>query len=256
MKRLILVTIVFFTLLIGENIRPEKTAIKNINKHNLNNFTLGLINLAFGRIFTVAVIFSLAEITTIKGWGLFNIITPKPIFFILQLILLDLLNYSWHRIIHVIDPLWKIHCVHHTDNHLNLSSSFRFHVLEIILGIIFKVPFVLLFGFTLNSILVYEVILNINVYFHHSNIKINPRVDNIISKVIITPYVHRIHHDYYLKRSYNFSSVLVLWDKLFKSYFPPKDVSTKKYGVYGHDEFKYQSLLYMLKQPFISNKNK
>lgn len=120
------------------------------------------------------------------------------------------------------------------------------------MGHLFKLPFILLMGIPVEALLLYDVIFNINVYFHHSNIRINWSLDTFLSKLIVTPYIHRIHHSLKWKESNsNFSSFLILWDKIFGTFLPQGDISTPKYGIPGYTEEKYQHFSYMIRQPFM-----
>lgn len=241
--------LVFFIL---ERILPQvDTAIVG-KYHDASNIGLGTINLLAGRSFATLTVFTLANFLSTKELGILNILElDYKLKIFIGIISLDCLNYWWHRLVHKVSFLWKFHNIHHTDRLLNVSSALRFHLLEVLIGYLFKLPFLLLMGIPVKALIFYEVILNSNVYFHHSNIKINRKLDLFISNIIVTPYIHRIHHSLRLKKSYNFSSVLVFWDKIFGSFYPQEEISTPKYGVSGFSDSKYQSFLYMLKQPFI-----
>lgn len=255
MEGIIITLGTFLLFFILEKTIPQMD--KNVvgKNHDISNIGLGTMNLVIGRYFSLFTVFALAKSIARNKTGLLNMFDMDyRSQLIIGLVLLDALNYWWHRLVHSSSFLWTFHNIHHTDRLLNVSSALRFHVLEILMGHLFKLPFIILMGFPLETLLIYETILNVNVYFHHSNIRINRRLDHIISKVIITPYVHRIHHSLNLKKSHNFSSVLVLWDQIFGSFYPPGEVSTPKYGVPGYSDPKYQSFLYMLKQPFIGRK--
>lgn len=246
----------FLILFILERVIPQvdKSIVKK--GHDKSNIGLGLINLSLGRIFSVFTVFALSDFISDNNIGLFNVLNTgyrANLFFLL--LVLDLLNYWWHRLVHTVPFLWNLHNIHHTDRLLNVSSALRFHIFEIILGSLFKLPFIILLGIPLNALLLYEIILNLNVYFHHSNIRVNDKLDSVLSVIVITPSIHRVHHSLRLKKSYNFSSVLVIWDKIFSSFHIKEDSNNLKYGVPGYSDDKYQSFLYMLKQPFIKNKN-
>jgi len=174
---------------------------------------------------------------------------------ILGVIFLDCINYWWHRLVHKVSFLWRFHSIHHTDKLLNVSSALRFHFLEVLMGHLFKFPFLFLLGIPVEALLLYDVIFNTNVYFHHSNIRIYKSLDIFLSKIIVTPYIHRIHHSLKWKETNsNFSSFLIIWDKIFGTFFPQGEISTSKYGIPGYTEDKYQHFSYMIKQPFIENK--
>lgn len=248
-----IILFIFFTgFFILERVFPELDTTIVGKHHDVSNIGLGAINLIIGRSFAAFTVFTLANFLSSESLGVFNILNlDYKLETFIGIILLDCLNYWWHRLVHKISFLWKFHNIHHTDRLLNVSSALRFHLLEVLIGYLFKLPFILLIGIPVRALIFYEVILNANVYFHHSNIKINRKLDLFISNIIVTPYIHRIHHSLSLKKSYNFSSVLIFWDKAFNSFYPQEEISTPKYGVPGFSDRRYQSFIYMLKQPFI-----
>ena len=253
MERLILMGGFFFLLFILERIIPQVN--KNIGgkRHDINNIGLGVVNLFIGRYFALFTVYTLAKYLENMEVGIINMISlDYRLKLMTGIIVLDCINYWWHRLLHRNSFLMRFHTIHHTDRLLNASSALRFHFFEVLMGHLFKLPFILLIGIPVEALLLYDVIFNINVYFHHSNIKINRSLDIFLSKFIVTPYIHRIHHSLKWKESNsNFSSFLILWDKTFGTYFPQREVSTPKYGIPGYVEDKYQHLSYMIKQPFI-----
>lgn len=68
----------------------------------------------------------------IKGlsieWSEINIILS----IVICLFLLDLIVYFLHRLSHKSKVLWRIHCLHHSDPALDISSNFRHHPLEFV----------------------------------------------------------------------------------------------------------------------------
>jgi len=257
MERFILMGGFFLLLFILERIIPQVNKDIVEKRHDINNIGLGVINLFIGRYFALFTVYALAKYIENMEVGVINMISlDSKLKLLLGVIFLDCVNYWWHRLLHRISFLMCFHNVHHTDRLLNVSSSLRFHFFEVLMGHLFKLPFILLMGIPVEAILFYDVIFNINVYFHHSNIKINRNLDIFLSKIIVTPYIHRIHHSLKWKESNsNYSSFLILWDKIFKTYTPQNEFSTPKYGIPGYTQVKYQHFSYMIKQPFIKNKS-
>jgi len=250
MYRFLIMGGVFLLFFVCERLFPQLDRNIAGKNHCIHNMTLGFVNLLFGRYFALFTVYYVAVSIENLGFGLLSY-SPYNLKVISGIILLDCINYWWHRSLHRFNFLMNFHNVHHTDQLLDTSSALRFHFIEVLIGHLFKLPFIILFGIPVISLLLYDVIFNINVYFHHSNIRINRKVDLILSKVIVTPYLHRIHHSLKWKESNsNFSSFLILWDKVFGSFFPQGEQSTPKYGVPGYNDKKYQTFYYMIKQPF------
>lgn len=253
MERILLMGCIFLILFILERIDPQMD--KNVvgKSHDINNIGLGICNFFIGRYFALFIVYSFAKYVENTNVGVINTTSLNYKYkLILGVVFLDCINYWWHRLLHRNSFLMRFHSIHHTDKLLNVSSSLRFHFIEVLVGHIFKLPFIFIMGIPVEALLLYDVIFNINVYFHHSNVKINRRLDLFLSKIIVTPYIHRIHHSLKWKESNsNFSSFLIIWDKIFGTFFPQGKISTPKYGIPGYSEDKYQYFSYMIKQPFV-----
>jgi sterol desaturase/sphingolipid hydroxylase (fatty acid hydroxylase superfamily) len=240
----------FFIL---ERYYPQMENNKRELNHDKINIQLGVINTIFGRFAAIFTVYALSSYVERKGIGIFNIngIDGSKILFF-EILIMDLTNYTWHRLLHNIKFLRRFHNVHHTDRFLNSTSALRFHIGEIFLGNLFKLIPVAIMGISGEAVLLYEVILNSNVYFHHSNIYIPIKIDLFLSKIIVTPYIHRIHHSIKYKESNsNYSSFLIIWDKIFGSFTPQGERSTPKYGIPGYNEERSQKFNFLLKQPFL-----
>lgn len=247
MERLAAIAGVFIILFVLERVMPEVSRKRVEKNHDIDNIKLGFVNFIFSRYFGLILVYAFAR--RVDGAGLLRYVGGANV--ILGVVIMDIVNYWWHRMAHRVWFLKKFHRIHHTDRLLNVSSALRFHFLEVLMGHLFKLPFILIFGVSLESLLIYDVIFSISVYFHHSNIKIPSKLDRVLSNIIITPYVHRIHHSLIKdEANSNFSSVVVFWDKLFNTYTPTKEEPTRDYGVVGYEDNRYQEFKCMIKQPF------
>ena len=146
--------------------------------------------------------------------GLLNYI-PNPIGkAVLAFLALDLLLYIWHKASHSFDCLWMFHKVHHNDPYLNVSTAFRAHFLEILIINFMKAMLIVVLGIQEALVLANETIITFFTMLHHANISF--RGERLLGRVVITPYLHRVHHS--VKRNEhdrNYGSVLSLWDRLF-----------------------------------------
>lgn len=173
----------------------------------------------------------------------------------LSIIILDFFIYWQHRLSHKLNFLWRFHIIHHSDNHMDLTSGFRFHPVEIYLSALFKLSLIYIFGIRLEHFIIYETVLFSMSIFNHSNIKINAKFEKFLRLFIVTPQMHYPHHHPSKKNTNsNYGNFLSLWDRLFKSY--NKNYTTT-FGVDTFIEAKETDLLYLLKRPFIfKNENK
>lgn len=137
---------------------------------------------------------------------------------LLDLLILDCWIYWWHRANHEWPLLWRFHEVHHLDEFLDASSALRFHFGEVLLSSLVRAGVILLLGVPLLSVVVFETLLALSAMFHHSNLRLPPKLERALSHVIVTPSIHWVHH-HAIRRDTdsNYSALLSVWDRLFRS---------------------------------------
>jgi sterol desaturase/sphingolipid hydroxylase (fatty acid hydroxylase superfamily) len=166
----------------------------------------------------------------------------------LDIVLLDVWIYWWHRANHEIAFLWRFHEVHHLDETLDASSAVRFHFGEVLLSSLARAVFIFLLGVPLNSVLVFETIIAVATIFHHSNLRMPDLFEQALSRVIVTPSIHWVHH-HALRRDTdsNYATFLSLWDYIFSSRSATVRSVDMPVGVEGKRD---DDLLGLIKRPF------
>ncbi len=155
-----------------------------------------------------------------KGWGLFNQFDlPDLLSVVICVVVLDLVIYLQHVMVHYVPVFWRLHRVHHADLDYDLTTGTRFHTLEMILSMLIKFAVIILLGPPLVAVVIFEVVLNITAMFNHGNVYIPEKVDRLLRLFVITPDMHRVHHSVHpaLTNS-NFGFSLPWWDRLFGTY--------------------------------------
>jgi len=218
----------------------------------LTNLSIVLLdNLTLKYLFPLLAV-GVAELSSKSGVGLFNALSLNFWFeFGVTLLLLDFLMYCQHVLMHKVPILWRLHRMHHTEISLDVSSAVRFHPIEIIFSMLFKMGFILMLGISVEAVIVFEILLNGLALFNHSNLKIPHSFENILRKVIVTPEIHWIHHSEVVRETKgNFGFNLIFWDKAFSTYI---DKPTLNYDVMqqGLSEFGFTTPL-SLKELIIS----
>jgi sterol desaturase/sphingolipid hydroxylase (fatty acid hydroxylase superfamily) len=169
------------------------------------------------------------------------------------LIVIDFLDYLFHRLSHAIPLLWRLHSVHHTDQLLDVSTTLRIHPLDLILTTAWKLSCAFLLGLPLWMIALRELLIAPLVYFQHANVKLPSNFERGLGRILVTPVIHRHHHSR-LRNQHdsNYGEGLILWDKLFGSYQEPPAAKPADYGVAGFTDAKHQTVMGMLVTPFLS----
>lgn len=138
---------------------------------------------------------------------------------VMTFLALDCLVYWQHRLFHRIPLLWRIHRVHHADGNLDVTSALRFHPVEIVISLAFKLAAVVLIGAPALAVIVFEIVLNGGALFSHANFALPSALDKTLRRVVVTPDFHRLHHSQSPKESNrNFGFFISWWDYLFCSY--------------------------------------
>lgn len=130
-------------------------------------------------------------------------------------ILLDYSLYWWHILLHRVPFLWRSHLVHHSDLILDTSTALRFHWLEFLASIPWRLAQVAVIGIRPSTLRLWQRLTLIEVLFHHSNLRLPLRTERLLGRLVVTPRLHGIHHSTVREeRDSNFSSGLTLWDIL------------------------------------------
>ena len=225
----------------------------------LNNFGLMVLNAALLRLTMPAILVATAALAAREGWGLLNMVTlPWFISCLLALILLDLSIYVQHVLFHMVPSLWRIHRVHHTDVHCDVTTSLRFHPFEMLLSNAIKLTIVLMIGAPIVAVISFEVLLNGTSMFNHANVNVSNRFDTVLRWLVVTPNMHRIHHSVSSQEyGCNFGFNLPWWDKLFGTYLVNPALGHLDMEV-GTKQFRTRRDLWLDKlliQPFLSERD-
>ncbi|HAT8180385.1 TPA: sterol desaturase family protein [Legionella pneumophila] len=202
-----------------------------VRRRRISNWYLGIVNILVALPLSTLTTAAYCEYYQI---GLFNLLkVPFWLVFILWFIMYDLYVYLFHRLSHA-TSLWHFHKIHHSDKSLNVTTSFRFHPVEYVLFNALKIVLIILLGPYFFVLLVSDFIQAILVFWGHSNIALNVKLEQGLSRIIITPKYHVLHHTQDECRR-NYAAGLTLWDYLFHTRTEPlwdkKDINNLTLGV-------------------------
>jgi len=229
-------------------------------KFNYNKWRHAGINIFF-TITTLLVNFCLAFIllktsnwTSKAHFGLLEWLPTMNIYLytFLGLLLLDLMGaYLIHLIEHKIAFLWRFHLIHHTDTWIDTTSANRHHPGESVLRFLFTTLGVLLIGTPMWMVFLYQTLSIIATQFSHANISLPKKLDNLMSYIIVTPDMHKVHHHYVLPYTdSNYGNIFSVWDRFFGT-FLYLDREKIVYGIDTHSlPNEHNDLGNLLKIPF------
>lgn len=187
-----------------------------------------------------------------RGFGLFRAAElPWWVVFLLALAVLDVWHYTCHVLAHQIPLLWRFHAVHHNADKLEATVAMRFHCFEIAFLGLLTIPVAVLFGIGIQEVAAYNLILLPVSLFHHSNVRLSPRVDRVLRLFIVTPRMHWLHHSRWQpETNSNYSSVFSIWDRIFGTFRSRKRAETVEIGLDGYEARDIETLRGMMTSPF------
>ncbi len=205
------------------------------------NLSLAFVNFLLGPL----IVLPLSAYASASGLGL----RPTWWNMAFDLLLLDGWIYGWHRLNHVLPFLWRFHEVHHLDEALDTTSALRFHFGEVILSALVRALVIWVMSIPLATVAVFETLIVLAALFQHSNLRITDVLEKWLSKVIVTPRLHWVHHHALrLDTDSNYSTVLSVWDVLFGSRSRTPRSLNMKMGVEGKRD---KGLLALFMSPFL-----
>ncbi|MET0063801.1 MAG: sterol desaturase family protein [Candidatus Thiodiazotropha endolucinida] len=186
----------------------------------LANIGIVVLNTLLLRLLFPAAAVGMALFTTQAQWGVLNVIALPPwLTIIIAILILDLVIYLQHVMVHAVPMLWRLHRVHHADPDYDLTTGARFHPIEIILSMLIKIATIAVLGPPVVAVVIFEVLLNGMAMFNHANIRLPTRIDRVLRWLVVTPDMHRVHHSVEPdETNSNFGFNLSLWDRLMGTY--------------------------------------
>jgi Sterol desaturase len=124
--------------------------------------------------------------------------------------------YWVHRLMHRTPILWRVHRVHLPTHAVDVSTSLRNHPLELLLVVPVETAVVLLLGAPVSAVVAVQTLLAAAGFWQHADIGLPRWLERTLARVIITPRLHRLHHN--PERAIhdrNYGDLVVWWDRLF-----------------------------------------
>jgi sterol desaturase/sphingolipid hydroxylase (fatty acid hydroxylase superfamily) len=222
-------------------------------KHAIPNifFTITTVVINFVLAF---LLLNTADWVGANGFGIINWLPEMSLWLyaLLGVLLLDFIGaYVPHYVEHNVKPLWMIHLVHHTDHKVDTTTANRHHPFESLIRFVFTLFGVFIVGTPIAIVFLYQSLSLVATQFTHANIKMPKNVDEVMSYVLVSPDMHKVHHHHVLPYTdSNYGNIFSIWDRILGT-FMKLDRGKLVYGVdVFPDEVKNSSITELLKQPF------
>ncbi|MFN3939808.1 MAG: sterol desaturase family protein [Chitinophagales bacterium] len=223
-------------------------------KHALTNIFFTLTTLVINLPFAYLIVIAADYFSGNKTGLLYLFDMPLWLYTLAGLMILDAIGaYLIHWIQHKVKWMWKFHIVHHSDMHIDTTTANRHHPVESIFRAVFTLVAVIVAGAPMWLVMMYQSLSVLFSQFNHANISLPVWLDKLISWVIVSPNMHKVHHHYILPLTdTNYGNLFSIWDRLFKTFASVKN--TEKEIQYGIDlmmiEKDSQNIQNLLAMPF------
>ena len=165
----------------------------------------------------------------------------------------SLLSWCIHFAMHKSPLLWRFHRVHHSDTQMDVTTTVRFHPVELVISAPLVAGLVVGLGIPPAVIMLFELFDAAIAVFSHANIRLPAWLDRLLRLVIITPNMHRVHHSSWQPETdSNYGATLSVWDRLFGTYVgEPRDgYEAMEIGLEHLQDGRPNRFLWLLSLPF------
>lgn len=171
----------------------------------------------------------IAFILRFRLFSLSKLAIPDWLLIIAAFLLLDIASYVAHWLSHRISFLWRIHSVHHADEHVTAVSGLLHHPLENIFVAFFLLTFAVVVGIPVLLFFAYGLVSALHAALSHADVALPKKLDRLLRLAVVTPDVHRIHHSQNMREgNSNFGTLFTVWDRLFGTYVDQPKQSPEK----------------------------
>lgn len=248
----------FLLLAVLELAAPRRELHHSKKRRWFTNWMIVLIDSALLRLVFTGAAVGAAIWAQANGYGLFQMVeVPFWLAVAISFVVLDFAIWLAHVASHKIPVLWAVHRMHHSDVDFDVTTAIRFHPIEILLSMVWKIIIVVALGAPAVSVLIFEIVLNGGAMFNHSNLKLPLWLDRALRTVIVTPDMHRVHHSIlHHETDSNYGFNLAIWDRMFGTYVdqPEKGHGRMTIGIKEWQDERPTRLLWSLNVPFIRQK--
>jgi len=143
---------------------------------------------------------------------------PMVLATLIALVVFDFVNYWNHRLLHT-RLVWGVHAVHHSDQHMTWTTSYRVHLFEgflMALGVIVMSAWM---NIPIEALGIAGLIHGAYNKYVHCQLG---WTHGVLRKWLISPNYHRWHHaDNPASYNKNFGDIFAIWDRMFGTQYDP-----------------------------------
>lgn len=201
-------------LLVAERVRPLRDQTRPQLPRTVRNLAMGASCALVIALVEEPLTQRIAKANAAKARGIAHQV-PRPFALAAGVLAMDYGFYLWHVATHKLPFLWRWHRVHHIDPDMDASTALRFHALDMLVSLPWRLVQVRLAGVDPKALFAWRQFFNASILFHHSNLRLPNGWDERLSLAFTTPAMHGIHHSSVkAERDSNWTSGFSFWDRL------------------------------------------
>lgn len=206
-------------------------------------FTLTTAIIGFG---LAGVLLAASDFVSQNQFGLLYLIQmPLWTQIIVGVLLLDFIGaYFIHWLEHKVKWMWKFHLIHHTDTNVDVTTGLRHHPGETVFRVSFTILAVVVVGAPIGIVMLYQSLSVLFAHLTHANINVNKKLDKVLSYILVTPRMHKVHHHFKQPLTdTNYGNIFSIWDRIFGTFAYVPDTNSLHYGIDTHMDAKENNQL-------------
>ena len=226
--------------------------IAGTSKHGRRSANLWLTATSFLSNWLLASVAAIAALSLRPAGLLAQLHWPMWLQIGTSIVVLDFsVGYLSHRAMHMWSPMWRFHQVHHSDDFVDVTTTYRTHPVETVWRFLFAIVPVWLLGLPAQAVVIQRLLQATNGVIEHSNIRLWPPLDRLLSLVWVTPNVHKMHHSREVSETNsNYANLLTIYDRLLGTYTPAERARSVVYGLDDAERLATASYPQLLALPF------
>jgi sterol desaturase/sphingolipid hydroxylase (fatty acid hydroxylase superfamily) len=149
---------------------------------------------------------------------------PAWCFVVLAVLAIDAMDWLAHLANHRLNPLWRLHAVHHSQEELSILTTYRTHPLVHVTFLLSAIPVLAVEDNTATPAVVLTVYACLGA-LPHANVR---WTYGRVGRIMISPAYHRIHHSATGRLDINLGTVFAIWDAASRrAVFPARDARNR-----------------------------
>jgi ornithine lipid hydroxylase len=148
---------------------------------------------------------------------------------VLGLLVVDLVGYVHHRLLHRVAALWPFHALHHQPRALDLLKTGRFHPLDLASFTFLAYVPLLALGPSVEALAWVATTSSIAGLLQHANVRMP--TPTWLDAVVCTPAVHWRHHSRDHADDGDFATLCMLFDRAFGTWAPTRGQRPPRLGL-------------------------